>query len=165
MFSYIRNLFGAKPFAKPVQLRDPVPEGQLELTVEVLRKITPEGVANCRRIIHRTSPELARKIIRERKILSHNSAVSFSINPGQTNQAEHAGTMLVFDWSGPIRNQGDAKQNELLHVFSPNFVESLIDRPSSGGFLSLIGFIEPDLIEIEDAGEDAMGQVRSVINH
>ena len=137
----------------------------MQPTVNILPMITRGGFADCRRIVHRTSPERARQIIRERKIFGVNSAVSFSVIPGQINQAEHSGAILIFEWSGPIRTEGDVEQNELLHVFSDEYVESLIKRPSSGGFLALVGIIEPDLIKFEDTREDAMGQIRTVINH
>lgn len=164
MLKLIRNLLVKKSTDKQKGYLDVTPAGRMKYTADVLPKISLDDIVNCRHILHRTSVEVALKIIRTRKIWSHNSAVSFSINPGQTNQAEQKGSMLLFNWRGPVSISGAAKQNELLHVLSPGYVESLIDRPSNGNFLFLIGIIEPDIHEVEVEGEDAMGQVRSVIN-
>ncbi len=134
--------------------------------IRSLHQILPEArdkesIANCRTLLHRTDPLSARSIVKEEQITGKNSAVSFSIAPAQICQSEKRGSILVFDWKGPIDMDGDPKVDRLLHVLAANgeeskinYVESLIHRPSTKGQLLLIGIIEPDIVTVADASSD-----------
>jgi hypothetical protein len=127
MFGLLKGILGSKSLGK-------LPNSEITKSLaDVLPEIRDlEDVKKCRILLHRTSPEASKKIIAAKRIVGKNSAVSFSINAAVTGQSDQTGSILVFEWTVSIKHFGDPEADKLLHVLSPDYIESMVHRPSKG---------------------------------